>query len=203
MGFYGRTFTLANSAEHGVGAPITGGGAAGPYTRESGYLGYNEICADKSWNVVWDNVAEDPYGWKSNQWVGYDDTESITKKVELLNSLNLAGAMLWSIETDDFRGACGPRYPLLTAINKGFGNNIENHPNPPIPTQAPSTPAPPTAAPPTAAPPSAESCNGADGYYPTGDDCRHYYQCVGGIRYNFECGVGLCWDTSLLGCNWP
>jgi len=30
---------------------------------------------------------------------------------------NLAGAMIWSLETDDYRGQCGEAYPLLRAIN--------------------------------------------------------------------------------------
>src|SRR5699024_9626978 len=42
---YGRTFTLAGSA-NGIGAPTVGnGGEAGPYTRQLGMLGYNEVRA--------------------------------------------------------------------------------------------------------------------------------------------------------------
>ena len=43
MPLYGRTFTLANRANNGFKAPTNGGGEAGPYTRESGTLGYNEV----------------------------------------------------------------------------------------------------------------------------------------------------------------
>jgi chitinase len=41
--FYGRSFTLGNPGQHGVGAPANGAGQAGPITRENGNLGYNEV----------------------------------------------------------------------------------------------------------------------------------------------------------------
>jgi chitinase len=41
--FYGRTYTLANPDNNGLGAPIIGNGAAGPYTGESGFLTYYEV----------------------------------------------------------------------------------------------------------------------------------------------------------------
>ena len=41
---YGRTFTLANPSNFGIGAAAVGaGGAAGPITRLVGTLGYNEV----------------------------------------------------------------------------------------------------------------------------------------------------------------
>lgn len=30
--------------------------------------------------------------------------------------------MIWSIETDDFNGVSGSKFPLLRAINKAMGN---------------------------------------------------------------------------------
>lgn len=43
MGTYGRSFTLQNTKSTGIDAAITGPGQAGPYTREAGTLGYNEV----------------------------------------------------------------------------------------------------------------------------------------------------------------
>lgn len=43
VAFYGRSFTLRSASEHDVGAPTNGPGQGGPYTYESGFLGYNEV----------------------------------------------------------------------------------------------------------------------------------------------------------------
>lgn len=40
---YGKTFTLQNPSNTGVGAPSSGPGPAGPYTREAGLLAYYEV----------------------------------------------------------------------------------------------------------------------------------------------------------------
>ena len=43
MGTYGRSFTLSKLENHGLGAYAPQKGQAGPYTREQGSLGYNEV----------------------------------------------------------------------------------------------------------------------------------------------------------------
>ena len=43
MPMFGRSFTLADLSKFDIGAPATGGGAAGPYTAESGFLAYYEV----------------------------------------------------------------------------------------------------------------------------------------------------------------
>ena len=42
MGTYGRTFTLTSST-CAIGVAASGAGSAGPFTREAGMLGYNEV----------------------------------------------------------------------------------------------------------------------------------------------------------------
>ncbi|KAJ8928195.1 hypothetical protein NQ314_019258 [Rhamnusium bicolor] len=120
IGTYGRSFTLADPSNTELYAPISGGGIAGPYTRQDGILGYNEICELHSdWTYVWDDEQMVPHRVSGNQWVGYDDERSVKLKVEFANSLNLGGVMIWAFDTDDFRGICGGgTYPLLRTINK-------------------------------------------------------------------------------------
>ncbi|CAO1336623.1 unnamed protein product, partial [Diamesa serratosioi] len=103
---YGRSFTLANPSNNGINAAINGGGTAGPFTRQAGMLGYNEICVNK-WPRKWESQQKVPYAVKGNQWVGYDDVESVKLKCNYINQKNLGGAMFWSLETDDFLGKGG------------------------------------------------------------------------------------------------
>ena len=41
--FFGRSWTLVNEKQNGVGAPAKGPGRAGLYTLAPGKLGYNEV----------------------------------------------------------------------------------------------------------------------------------------------------------------
>lgn len=72
----------------------------------------------ESWTVAWDEHHEAPYMHKGVKWVSYDNEESIKVKSDFAYKHNLAGVMVWSIDTDDFRGKCGgPTFPLLRTIN--------------------------------------------------------------------------------------
>lgn len=127
MPLYGRTFTLANAENNGFLAPTTGPGPAGPVTREAGYLGYNEICSQLKTaakpKITRDPRVVAPVAVIGNVWIGYDDAESLTAKVQFARSLGLAGAMVWSIETDDFNGACGGiKNPLQKAIRDALAS---------------------------------------------------------------------------------
>ncbi|XP_045460333.1 chitinase-3-like protein 1 [Harmonia axyridis] len=123
---YGRTFTLSNPTLNGIGAPVVIGGRPGPYTQETGMLGYLEICElqqQGGWTVNWDDNTKTPYAYKGDQWIGYDNSESIRFKVQYAKDLNLGGIMIWSLETADFNGICGESYPILTSIKKTINEN--------------------------------------------------------------------------------
>ncbi|CAK9808295.1 CHIT1 [Anthophora plagiata] len=202
---YGRSFTLANAGNNGLGAPAKGPGNAGPYTREAGNLGYNEICSDirqGGWTVVRDSQQRVPYAFKGNQWVGYDDAQSVREKVNFAKSLDLGGIMMWSLETDDFRGTCGQQYPLLSAVNDALRGYIPG----PSPTERPNPtpgPIPPTSAP--QPPPSSDVCT-REGYVRDPHDCSIFYYCqnVNGkyVKNTFHCPAGLAFDPSFNGCNY-
>lgn len=124
---YGRSFTLADSNKKEIGAVATGAGFAGKYTKEAGFLSYYEICENLKygWKRVWNNENQAPFAYKNNQWVGYDDVESMKLKAKYIVDMNLGGAMFWAIDIDDFTGShCdqGP-FPLVNSVKKFFNEN--------------------------------------------------------------------------------
>ncbi|CAN7938609.1 unnamed protein product, partial [Ixodes hexagonus] len=86
MPLYGRSYTLVDPDKHDFMAPISGAGLPGPITKEPGMLGYDEICtllSSGGWSKSRDPNANAPVIIKGNQWIGYDDAESLAAKVSL------------------------------------------------------------------------------------------------------------------------
>ncbi|XP_067387545.1 acidic mammalian chitinase-like [Emydura macquarii macquarii] len=128
MGFptYGRSFTLTSS-NTGVGAPASGAGSAGPYTREAGIQAYYEICTFlNTAEVRWIDDQKVPYAVKGNEWVGYDDKCSYKHKVKYLKEKNFGGAMVWAIDLDDFQSSfCNEgKYPLISELKTLLETNV-------------------------------------------------------------------------------
>jgi len=90
-------------------------------------LSYYEICDNlkNGWKRKWDNEHKAAYAYKNNEWVGYDDTESMKIKAKYIVDNNLAGAMFWAIDIDDFGGThCDQGfYPLINTVKKYFSEN--------------------------------------------------------------------------------
>lgn len=119
--FYGRSFTIQEKSERLFGSASIGEGVPGNATRESGFLSYGlEICKyikEDNWTRAWSGEHQVPYAYKKTQWVGYDDSESVKIKVNYITRHCLAGAMVWSIDLDDFSGLCSEEdFPLTRSI---------------------------------------------------------------------------------------
>ncbi|XP_028652543.1 chitotriosidase-1-like [Erpetoichthys calabaricus] len=116
---YGRTYTLADPKDNGVGAVANGAGAEGNYTADKGTLAFFEICREFDLKKTrWHPQLQVPYAVQGNQWVGFDNQKSIELKVKWLKDIGLGGVMVYKLDTDDFNGlfcAMGP-YPLITKI---------------------------------------------------------------------------------------
>uniref|UniRef100_A0A4W6DMN8 GH18 domain-containing protein n=1 Tax=Lates calcarifer TaxID=8187 RepID=A0A4W6DMN8_LATCA len=84
---YGRAFTLT-SASSGVGAPANGTGEEGCYTGEEGFWAYYEVKLKvclylKGKTAQWIEDQKVPYDTTGNQWVGFDNKDSINAKVAI------------------------------------------------------------------------------------------------------------------------
>lgn len=123
MATYGRGFQLADPNNNGLGVQAKGPSTAGPYTVEAGFLSYYEICSklDEPGTVpVYSTDQQAPYLYNGDQWVGYDDTQSLQAKVNYMKDNAYGGFIVWSIDLDDFGGTfCdqGP-YPLLSFLSQ-------------------------------------------------------------------------------------
>merc|ERR1711976_516374 len=225
MATYGRSFTLTDPNDNGVGAPCrkswTGlcSGTAGQYTREGGFLSYYEICTllDQGATRVWIDEADVPYFYKGDQWSGYDDVESLQIKRDWMRSQGYGGWMIWALDLDDFNGAfCnqGP-YPLLLVLNDGV-----------VPTPIPTTPTtrdpdattqPSTTPGPTQEPTEGttrapiipdEACRDADGnvlpdgIYPHPTHCNQFYICNFGEAHLHTCNGESVYSCTRQTCDW-
>jgi len=143
---YGRGMELFNEADHDLYCPAYNGAPMMPYTRQLGIWGYNEVlqvfynssithpdllraCPDckpgiENWHITTDGCYKAPYMHQGKVWMSFDDVESIRLKCQFINTHGLLGAMIWSLETDDFHGLYSHQgynkqpYPLLSEINK-------------------------------------------------------------------------------------
>jgi len=144
---YGRSYMLANAANHAAYSPTKGAGPAGKFTREAGFNAYYEICEKIKQGATVHNIPEQqvPYALKGNEWIGFDNVESIKNKVRYAMSKNLGGVMFWALDLDDFKGSCGEgKYPLINAAKDECGS-------PSAGTSAPGTTAVPAVTTPTPA----------------------------------------------------
>lgn len=110
---------------NGMNAPTSGGGKAGEFTRESGFLAFYEICEmlKNGAKYIWDEEQKVPYAVQDDQWVGFDDERSIRQKTRWIVESGYGGAMVWTVDMDDFKGTCAGRpYPLIGVIGEELLN---------------------------------------------------------------------------------
>ncbi|XP_053687181.1 probable chitinase 2 [Sabethes cyaneus] len=121
-----KTYTLKPEAAGRAtpGADVQGQGRAGPFTKNAGTLGFNELCAmmeESKWNIKPLRNVGVKIAVLKDQWVTYDDRETVAEKTQYAKDKGLGGVMFWTVDTDDFHGDCyNEAYPLLLAANKIF-----------------------------------------------------------------------------------
>lgn len=102
MGFYGRSFTLSDPSCSTHGCPFSGGGNPGQCTQTSGVFFEPEIQDIISQNGLTAILNEEAgikhIVWDTNQWVSYDDEETLALIRTFANKKCLGGRMigLWT-----------------------------------------------------------------------------------------------------------
>nr|BAA12287.1 chitinase [Penaeus japonicus] len=222
--FYGRTYTLGDPNNNDLHAPIKkweGGGKPGPYTNATGTMAYFEICLmmqeDSEWVDRYDDVGLVPFTHKGDQWVGYEDPDSLKIKMDFIREQGYLGAMTWAIDQDDFRSWCGRgKNPMMNTIYEGMKDYIV----PVAPTLPPTTTTPhwtPPTTTTTTRDPSITTTT-RDPNLPTTTmgpidctvqeywphpDCDKYYWCFEGEPHLEYCPAGTVWNQAIKACDWP
>lgn len=114
---FGRSFALVNPNDHGYLAPatFTTSGTipvllqpqAGNFTGEPGFLSYYEVCQNlwtkSGWREVWLDEGKVPYAYGDEDWIGYNNVDSIIYKANMARSYGIGGLMWWTFDLDDFK----------------------------------------------------------------------------------------------------
>ncbi|KAM3959562.1 chitinase-3-like protein [Aphomia sociella] len=126
---YGHTFTLINPDNTRVGSPASSYGLLGSV----GFVNYPDVCtfinSHSSVTVKEDEDAKVPYLYKYKEWVSYDTPKSVMEKAKYIKNNNLRGAMIYSLNADDYGGLCGGdgdslKFPLSRSVkNVLLGND--------------------------------------------------------------------------------
>lgn len=128
--FYGRTFVT--ELEGNFGDASNDIGFMGPYTRENGFMGYNEVCdilsnRTSQWTKSYDTNTQQGIAKFRDEVAGqtkvviYDSARSVAVKTRFAMRKALAGAMVWSVDTDDFLGECDTEHDTYDDFGETAG----------------------------------------------------------------------------------
>ncbi|XP_023294828.2 chitinase-3-like protein 1 [Lucilia cuprina] len=121
---YGHSFTLINPFNTAIGAPASGYG----HTGNQGFVSSGEICWFLQHNILssleYDKDACSCYASSANEWIAFDQATSLACKAKYIKMHGLGGAMMFSLNTDDFKGICveGKRFPSIEVVYKILKN---------------------------------------------------------------------------------
>jgi GH18 family chitinase len=99
---YGRGYTVADKTCMYYGCQFTGASKPGACTKEDGLLStceINRIIKEKQLKpqIIAGGAGVKEISW-DDQWIGYDDKETLGMKLDLANKRCLGGTALWAID---------------------------------------------------------------------------------------------------------
>lgn len=120
---YGHTFQLVNENNPNVGSPASGFGSVGGL----GFVNYPDVCAFLGGMGVsqrWEEAALVPYLYSGREWISFESPRSVAAKADYIKARGLRGAMIYSLNADDYVGSCGARgaddttFPLAQSVRR-------------------------------------------------------------------------------------
>uniref|UniRef100_A0A1I8NY03 GH18 domain-containing protein n=1 Tax=Stomoxys calcitrans TaxID=35570 RepID=A0A1I8NY03_STOCA len=114
VGLLGRSFKLADQRTTEPGSAIRKGA-------DNRYSPYYEICKKvQPYSKKFDLAAGAAYAYSEDNWVTYENAQSLALKLDLIMEKQLNGITVWSLENDDYRAQCGEQFHLLQFIRRYF-----------------------------------------------------------------------------------
>ncbi|XP_067000734.2 endochitinase [Anabrus simplex] len=201
--FYGHVFTLLDNSTYLPGAAINKNRSMG--------MAYYEICQEvteeNGWTLKWDWYGKVPYAYKNLTWVGYENPRSIQYKMDFIREKGYGGAMMWAIDNDDFRGACGEKNHVVNILNNSMSDYIVPYPRrngsaerDDIPPEPPANECYPVTLPPI---PIYIQCNAENKTEDLGEEFNRIYRCVDGKPILGDCRSGYVWNPTSKMCETP
>lgn len=125
MATYGKGFTMSDPSKNQILDQASNKSPAFATSQEAGTFYYYELCKemmDNNYTIVRQPSVAAPYAYNDRYWYGYDDPDSTMTKAQYVVQQKLGGAMIWSIDTDDFRYLCQgiSANPIATTIRMVF-----------------------------------------------------------------------------------
>ncbi|MDG5816618.1 glycoside hydrolase family 18 protein [Chitinispirillales bacterium ANBcel5] len=125
VAFYGRSFVDANHLR----SNHSGEADVGNWPSNSGAPSYHSIM-DK-WDHLeltrfWDDDAKVPYAIYGNNFLTYDDEESIAHKAQYVVDNQAAGVIIWEITGDFFEDESTPLLDTLYSVLHGEPTGLNN-----------------------------------------------------------------------------
>ena len=109
LAYYGRGYTVSDSSCTHLGCPFSGPSKPAPCTNFPGVMSLREIqntiTRTKAVPQLIPNAMVKQIVFDNDQWIGYDDDDTIALKIQYADDACLGGTMIWSVDFDSGEGS--------------------------------------------------------------------------------------------------
>ncbi|XP_037501632.1 endochitinase [Rhipicephalus sanguineus] len=115
----GRTYSVTGG---GFGKPTLFAGPPGNYTKQQGLMSSFEVCGQlqSGWQQGRSSQDSCPYLKDDEDYVAYEDEESVRKKASMIIGRKFRGAVIRSVDLDDYNSKCVGKSNLVKVLRSSF-----------------------------------------------------------------------------------